>query len=117
MAERICSEIQTFDSRNKFEAFQQKLASLIAEIIALEVNMLQYELTVFIASSDYLSDAIQLDVVVADLKSLKSDVLDEAFSNSKGSLSSQVAPTHAQMIKSLTLCENRNQCFCEEEES
>lgn len=74
------------------------MASLITEIIALEVNMPQYELTVLIASSDYLSDAIQLNVVVADFESLKSYVLDEAFSNSKGSLSSQVASTHAQMI-------------------
>ena len=29
LAKGVCSEIQTFDSRNKFEAFQQKLTSLI----------------------------------------------------------------------------------------
>lgn len=60
--------------------------------------MLKNKFAILIASSDYLSDSIQLDLVVANLESLKSYVLNEAFSNSKTRLSSQVATTHAQMI-------------------
>ena len=60
--------------------------------------MLQYKFAILIASSDYLSDSVQLDLVVANLEGLESDVLDETFSNSKSSFSSQVATTHAQMV-------------------
>ena len=78
--------------------------------------MLEYKLAILIARSHDLSDAIELDQVVADLQSLKSDVLDEAFSDRKSSLSSQITSAHAQIIKSLTVCENRNQGFGKVEE-
>ena len=78
--------------------------------------MLENELVILIARSNNLSDAVKLDQVVADLESLKSDVLDETFSNGQSSLSAQVASTHAQMTQCLAVCEDRTQSFGEVEE-